>query len=124
MDRHGSLIHSFSSKGSWDLEIVEDVAANFLSQVQSLMETVKQMDSALQRRSKLRSTGGGSQQSAHSLTDSDKISLQVYLDVKEFAGEITRLGLDPSKVVSYNLLLDEVSDAIRPTTSGREVDLQ
>ncbi len=61
--------------------------------VQALMETVQSMDSALQRRSKLRSSAtttasiGGSAP-ASPLTDSEKISLQLLLDVNSFIAEV------------------------------------
>lgn len=115
LERYGSLISAFASSSSsrWDVELVEDVTCHFISQVQSLMETVKQMDSALQRRSKLRTGTAGSTSTSvpsnSNLTDSEKISLQVYLDVKEFAEEIKKIGVDPADVKSYAVLLNEVA---------------
>jgi hypothetical protein len=55
-------------------------------QVQGLMETVKQMDTALQRRSKLKANAGTT------ISDSDKISLQLLLDVRAYGRGIESLG--------------------------------
>lgn len=126
LDRHERLVDQFASRrdavGSsdrWDKELVEDVTTAFLQQVQSLMETVKQMDSALQRRSKLRQSGAGAASAdasgrgsgAAALADSEKIALQVFLDVREFAAEIQKLGVDPQEVLAYRLLTEEVAEA-------------
>lgn len=71
----------------WKLEVIEDVSGSFLEQLRQLIDTVRQMESALQRRSKLRTTGGGAaSMSGAALTDSEKISLQIRLDVE---GECT-----------------------------------
>ena len=68
----------------WKLEVIEDVSTSFLEQLRQLIETVRQMETALQRRSKLRTTTGGGAASASgvALTDSEKISLQIRLDVE------------------------------------------
>jgi hypothetical protein len=68
----------------WKLEVIEDVSTSFLEQLRQLIETVRQMETALQRRSKLRTTTGGVAASASgmALTDSEKISLQIRLDVE------------------------------------------
>jgi hypothetical protein len=50
------------------------------------METVKQMDTALQRRSKLKANAGTT------ISDSDKISLQLLLDVRAYGRGIESLG--------------------------------
>jgi hypothetical protein len=113
LHRHQSEVAVFASPGSWEIPVVEDVCSGFLQQVQGLMETVKQMDSALQRRSKLRAaaSAGGM------MTDSEKIQLQLYLDVQAFGGAIKALCLgitDPFKderVASFQALFAEVSSA-------------
>ena len=102
------LVRPFAPSG-WDAGVIEEVTANFLVQVQSLMETVKQMDSALQRRSKARSgptTGAGATSGA--LSDSDKIALQISLDVKSYGAEITALGVDIANIPSFAILEAEV----------------
>jgi hypothetical protein len=104
LDRHGALLASFrvtsgdrdatSSVADFAVRVLEDVTTAFLQQVQGLLETVKQMDSALQRRSKLRTAGAaGGPAGGSSMADSDKISLQLYLDVKAYGGAVCALGL-------------------------------
>lgn len=79
------------------------------------METVKQMDSALQRRTKLRSTntvaGAAGGPTAAVMTDSEKISLQILLDVQSFGEEMKALGIDITMSPSYSGLLEETADA-------------
>ena len=107
-----------SVPGSWLADCIEVVSASYLQQVKELMETAKQMDSALQRRSKLRSTnttgGAGTAPSGSEkpvLGDSEKISLQILLDVIAFGDEIRGFDLDPDSFASYKGLLEEVADA-------------
>ncbi|KAJ1437160.1 hypothetical protein B484DRAFT_445351 [Ochromonadaceae sp. CCMP2298] len=74
----------------WLCLLLEDVSGSYAEQVRLLMDTVRQMEEALQRRAKLRTTGasGGA-----SLTDSEKISLQIRLDVEAYAADIRTLGV-------------------------------
>lgn len=104
MENNEHLFTSFAPRNEWEPELLEDITANYLLQVQSLMETVKQMDSALQRRSKIRNTSGN-------MIDSDKISLQVFLDVKSYGNELNLLGFDCNNSKSYTNLLEEVAEA-------------
>ena len=79
----------------WDARIVEDVTAAFCLHVASVMETAKQMDSALSRRVRA-TTGKGAGAGASSdapLTDSDKINLQLRLDVEAYAAVVESLHL-------------------------------
>lgn len=102
--QHKNLIQPFAPQGEWSSNLLEDITSNFLVQVQSLMETVKQMDNALQRRSKIRTAGANT----NAMTDSDKISLQVSLDVKAFGLELKSLGVEPEMSKAYVELLEAV----------------
>lgn len=77
-------------------------------QVQALMETVRQMDIALGRRSKLRNAPTGT-----NMSDSDKISLQLYLDVKAYTDAVSVLSplSGAAPVPSFTSLLAEVAPA-------------
>lgn len=90
------------------MDLVEDVTSSFLLHVQSLMETVKQMDTALQRRSKLRA---GANSAGAGMSDSDKISLQISLDVKAYGAEIASMGIPLGAIPSFALLESEVEKA-------------
>jgi hypothetical protein len=105
LENNEHLFKSFAPRSEWEPDLLEDITATYLLQVQSLMETVKQMDSALQRRSKIRNTSGAM------LIDSDKISLQVFLDVTSYGHELNLIGFDCCKSKSYTNLLEEVAEA-------------
>ena len=87
------------------IEIVETIVVAFQEQVNSLMETVKQMDTALQRRTIKTKVN----ESASQLSDVEKISLQVKLDVIAFGEEVKSVGVDIKQSVVYQALLQEVS---------------
>jgi hypothetical protein len=83
---------------TWEEEIIEAVTACYCEQVRLLMETVRQMDSALLRRSKMRTTSA----SGDKMTDSTKISLQLSLDVEAYGVQIQiDFGFDPLRLPSY-----------------------
>ena len=65
------------------------------------------MDTALQRRSKARA-GTNAGAGAGAMTDSEKIALQIALDVKAFGAEINALQIAPSSVSSFALLEAEL----------------
>jgi hypothetical protein len=81
----------------WKERVLEEITQLFHEQIVTLLDTVRQMDSALQRRQQQRtkqlagseqaSTGAGSA----AMTDSDKIFLQVKLDVSEYAQMMQRV---------------------------------
>lgn len=98
---------------SWNRAIVESVTSSYRQHVQELMETAQQMDNALQRRSKLRQGTPGAVLAA-STTDSEKIAMQMLLDVQHF-GTIVRdiCNVDPMDLQSYQQLLNEVMEGKR-----------
>ncbi len=112
----------------WDLDLVEDVTIYFYQQVQSLMETVKQRDTALQRRTKARhvssTISGASGVSSTSgipttMTDSEKISLQVSLDVTAYGQEISStLSIDPNVIASYVSLVSLVAEEAKAAAAA------
>jgi Domain of unknown function (DUF3510) len=112
LDRHGSLASTFaadSSNGgiSWEANVLEEVTSEYVKEVKDLMETVKKMDSALQRRSKISSaTPLGT-----NMADSDKISLQLFLDVRAYGQAVGVLCPGGGLVPSYSVLLEKVAPA-------------
>jgi len=100
----------------WEVELAEKVTAHFLQLVTGLMDTARQMDTALQRRSKSGPSnrahkGAGAAGAATNMTDSEKIQLQLFLDVRAFSAELQSVGLDPATSPSYKALLEEVAEA-------------
>lgn len=115
IDNHSMLIPP-SIPSSWVIDCVESVTMGYLQEVKLLMETAKQMDTALQRRSKLRSTNTGNTAEGGSvgdgkLGDSEKISLQILLDVLAYGDELQSLSLNIEDSEGYRALQDEVADA-------------
>ena len=104
-----SLIPETAS--AWLPGVTASVTDFFLQQVQGIMETVRQMDTALQRRSKLRQSTQTTPAGTGVISDSDKITLQLLLDAKAYGLEVLKLGAEPT--ASYEALLTELSDAER-----------
>ena len=121
---HVLTLQSFLVNNDWLFDIIEDITSHFLIQVQSLMETVKQMDSALQRRTKANTKTINS--SIGMISDSEKIAMQVDLDVKSFGQEIIMIFNSQNqnesqllKLTSYQGLIEIVSFVIK---SFRELE--
>ena len=97
---------------SWLPNVVTAVSDSYLQVIQTLMETVRQMDTALQRRSKLRAnTPQQAVASTASMSDSEKITLQLYLDMTALCDEIRgwQIALPPA----FAVLSEELADAER-----------
>jgi hypothetical protein len=43
------------------------------------------------------------------LSDSDKITLQLYLDVQEYGQQVARMGLSPTELPAFNDLMQAVA---------------
>lgn len=91
---------------AWQLGLVQEVTVSFGEQVTALIDTVKQMDSTLQRRSKLQTQGAGSAVGSANMSDSEKIALQIKLDIEAYGKEIASIDLDPASVAAYVSLRD------------------
>ncbi len=99
---------------NWVKYIIEDVSAEFLTQVQALLETARNMDSSLQRRTMLSTKKGSGVGTG--LSDSDKITVQVWLDVKAFGEDIKRLGINGEECDAYVALLEATKSAEKMMT--------
>eukprot|EP01041_Mallomonas_annulata_P005055 gene5055-10123_t len=98
-----------SYDNTWEKELAEKVTAHFLQLVAGLIDTVRQMDNALQRRN--RTATAMKQKAANApMSDSEKIQLQVLLDVKAYGLELTTVGLSPETSPAYKALLAEVEE--------------
>jgi hypothetical protein len=82
----------------WQSALLEDVSASFAEQVSALIETVRQMDSTLQRRSKAQASASAG---SSNMSDSEKIALQIRLDIEAYGREISALGLDLASMPAY-----------------------
>ena len=93
----------------WLPGVTAAVTDFLLQQTQGIMETVRQMDTALQRRSKLRQSAQSTPTGTAVISDSDKITLQLLLDAKAYGQEISKLGAEATS--SFSALLAELSEA-------------
>lgn len=112
ISRYGSSTANISPRGpsstcaaGWDGDLVEDITAAFLFNVNAVLDTARQMDSALARRSK--ATGAGA---ATTASDSDKIHIQLALDVRAYEAAISALGVTPALIPSLAVLKEAVVD--------------
>ena len=82
------------------------------------MGTVRQMDSALQRRSNKSTTPGtkGARGGTAAMTDSEKIQLQLLLDVRAYGDELRALGVDPNANTAYGRWDDRRSTPVAVST--------
>ncbi|KAK9837983.1 hypothetical protein WJX74_008999 [Apatococcus lobatus] len=74
--------------------VVEGVAARFASQAGQLLENLRQTESALKRLKKNRPEAG----EAGQLSDIEKISLQLFLDVQDFGKRVAAFGAAPASI--------------------------
>ena len=86
----------------WKIALAEEISLSFVEQVSALIETVKQMDSTLQRRSRLQQTAAATGNS--NMSDSEKIALQIRLDVEAFGRDLQQLGIDTADVSAFKKL--------------------
>lgn len=104
-DLQSSTTTALDGFAAMKYEIIENILVAFQEQVNSLMETVKQMDTALQRRAvKVKSNESSTQ-----LSDVEKISLQVKLDVVAFGEDIRSMGINPLDSTIYQQLFNDVN---------------
>jgi hypothetical protein len=69
--------------------VIQAILVQYQEQVTSLLATVRQMDTALQRRAVKSRTGDAGATTATALSDSDKIILQLRLDIESFGEDIS-----------------------------------
>lgn len=73
----------------WQEVVVTNILELFVHQVQKIMKTVRQMDNTLQKRSRaIQPSSASAAGGTATISDSDKMSLQLLLDVKEFRDEV------------------------------------
>ncbi|EWM27738.1 component of oligomeric golgi complex 2 [Nannochloropsis gaditana] len=122
----------------WKVQVLEAVLIKYTEASQELLDSIEQMEDALRKR-KQRSikpmsissenadrNDMGTSMAAQALSDSDKIRLQLFLDVAHFSDEIRQVGIydDPIKSCeTYSRLLQKVSAARHLLAADCEVTL-
>eukprot|EP00878_Enallax_costatus_P035452 GHUV01039536.1.p1 GENE.GHUV01039536.1~~GHUV01039536.1.p1 ORF type:complete len:203 (-),score=70.56 GHUV01039536.1:182-790(-) len=101
-------------------DVIESVNTRYSSLAEELLTTVKKTESSLKRLKKSRpgetvglEAGGAAAGGAAGMSDSDKICLQLFLDVQEHGRQIVKFGLVPEELESYRQLLVTVTPADR-----------
>jgi hypothetical protein len=75
----------------WKISVVNTVANRYSVAVEELIATVQRTEVALQNRRARRTVAG-------SMSDGDKVKLQLYLDYEEFSKAVQGVGIDPLTV--------------------------
>lgn len=98
-------ILSFSDMANGDSALVEAVVASvcnvYKTMIKELIETVKKTESSLKRLKKQASSDAVAK-----VTDTEKICLQLFLDVKEVGRQVKHAGVDPNNFEAYISLWD------------------
>jgi hypothetical protein len=96
LSRYEAQLANFFPRGVWDVQIIQEVNNSFTFYLKSVIETVKNMDSTLQRRARNTQKGG--------VSDSEKIMMQLKLDVEAYKSSISALNIDLGKVDNVSML--------------------
>lgn len=108
--QQGDVDGNDASNRLWQGYIVEDVTASYLQQVQSLVETARQMDSVFMKRSKAAASSAPKSGGA-SLSDSEKIALQMIFDINAFEQEVKSVSIeDPFVISSFVSLHGQIAE--------------
>lgn len=75
----------------WKISVVNTIANRYSVAVEELIATVQRTEVALQSRRARRTVAG-------SMSDGDKVKLQLYLDYEEFSKGVQQVGVDPTTV--------------------------
>lgn len=84
----------------WKQQIVVTVAERYAAAVKELLNTVERTENAL----RTRRTGQRRPASASTLSDGEKVKLQVYLDYQTFRESVRQVGVDPATVIGISQL--------------------
>lgn len=90
----------------WKQQIVVTVSDRYAAAVKELLTTVERTENAL----RTRRTAQRRQASASTLSDGEKVKLQVYLDYQTFRQSVSHVGIDPATVIGLSQL-EELTSA-------------
>eukprot|EP00741_Cyanophora_paradoxa_P011170 tig00020554_g10790.t1 len=96
-------------QASWTLAAVTSVADRYNEMTTELITTVRKTESSLKRlQAKKPAAGPAAPASAQAMGDTDKICLQLYLDVEELGRLMKKLGVEAASLASFASLHDLV----------------
>ena len=84
----------------WKQQIVVTVSDRYAAAVKELLTTVERTENALRTRRAVQRR----QASASTLSDGEKVKLQVYLDYQTFRQSVSQVGIDPATVIGLSQL--------------------
>jgi hypothetical protein len=91
-------------------DVINNVNERYNALAEELLTTVKKTESSLKRLKKTRpGEEAAAAAGAAAMSDSDKICLQLFLDVQEHGRQIARFGLAAEQLESFNQLLATVT---------------
>ena len=89
----------------WKQQVVVTVADRYAAAVKELLTTVERTENAL----RTRRAAQRRQTSASTLSDGEKVKLQVYLDYQAFHQSVRQVGIDPATVIGLSQLQELTS---------------
>eukprot|EP00897_Mesotaenium_endlicherianum_P006823 jgi/Mesen1/6169/ME000317S05297 len=107
---------SASSKEELIVAVVTRVTVKYDDMARELVTTVRKTETSL-RMMKARATrkGVSSEASGSNISDSEKITAQLFFDVQEYGRQVLRFGLKLSDINAYSSLWECVASPDRPT---------
>lgn len=101
-------------------DVLSEVASRFTAVASEMLEQMQKTESSLARLKKARgpeagSAAGGGGGAAPQLSDIEKMTLQLFLDVQEFGRQSQKVGIDPRQVPAYQELWKAVAPADKST---------
>jgi len=109
-------------KKEWATSIIGTVTEKYLEMINELMESVSKQNKILK---KIGKSKAATQTGEDGMSDMDKISVQLYLDVVEYGSCIAQCDVSADDIAPYPKLLDAVSGAkklLQQTAGGNTGD--
>jgi hypothetical protein len=104
-------------------DIIDNINTRYNSLAEELLTTVKKTESSLKRLKKTRpgeAPDAAAAAAGGPLSDSDKICMQLFLDVEEHGRQIGNFGLQAQQLKSYRQLLTTVTPADKQQQQQQE----
>lgn len=102
--------------------VIDDVNQRYTALAEELLTSVKKTESSLKRLKKTRpgEAPGEAGAAGAAMSDSDKIGLQLFLDVQEHGRQIARFGLVAEELDSFRQLMATVTPAEKQQEQPQE----
>jgi hypothetical protein len=100
---------STDDRRSWARDVCRALAKQYLHLATGMLDTVRNNEAAIRKYGAKKAAGAADAPST--ATDSDKVGVQLFLDVQAFGDQLRAVGVDASLLAEYGLL----ADAVRPS---------